>query len=71
MKKTKNNIISFPSDITQEEREVEAILFAAEEPLELDTIESRVSKKKNILLKIRLKTDSHESSKCVIPDFLE
>tara|TARA_B100001167_G_C16759803_1_gene300733 strand:- start:446 stop:1132 length:687 start_codon:yes stop_codon:yes gene_type:complete len=49
MKKTKNNIISFPSDITQEEREVEAILFAAEEPLELDTIESRVSKKKNIL----------------------
>jgi len=49
MKKTKNNIISFPSDITQEEREVEAILFAAEEPLELDTIGSRVSKKKNIL----------------------
>ena len=49
MKKTKNNIISFPSDITQEEREVEAILFVAEEPLELDTIESRVSKKKNIL----------------------
>ena len=49
MKKKKNNIISFPSDITQEEREVEAILFAAEEPLELDTIESRVSKKKNIL----------------------
>ena len=49
MKKTKNNIISFPSDITQEEKEVEAILFAAEEPLELDTIEARVPKKKNIL----------------------
>ena len=49
MKKTKNNIISFPSDITNEEREVEAILFAAEEPLQLDTIESRVSKKKNVL----------------------
>ena len=49
MKKKKNNIISFPSDITNEEREVEAILFAAEEPLELYTIESRVSKKKNVL----------------------
>ena len=49
MKKKKNNIISFPSDITNEEREVEAILFAAEEPLELDTIKSRVSKKKNVL----------------------
>ena len=49
MKKKKNNIISFPSDVTNEEREVEAILFAAEEPLELDTIKSRVSKKKNVL----------------------
>ena len=49
MKKKKNNIITFPSDITNEEREVEAILFAAEESLGLDTIESRVSKKKNVL----------------------
>ena len=39
MKKTKNNIISFPSDITQEEKEVEAILFAAEEPLDEASIQ--------------------------------
>ena len=52
MKKTKNNIISFPSDITQEEKEVEAILFAAEEPLELDTIEARVPKKKKYIKSI-------------------
>ena len=62
MKKTKNNIISFPSDITQEEKEVEAILFAAEEPLELDTIESRVSKKKNVL-KILEKLKKHYSNR--------
>ena len=49
MKKIKNNIIAFPSDINEEEKEVEAILFAAEEPLELETIESRVTKKKNVL----------------------
>ena len=49
MKKIKNNIIAFPSDVNDEEREVEAILFAAEEPLELETIESRVTKRKNVL----------------------
>tara|TARA_B100000029_G_scaffold414858_1_gene418415 strand:- start:297 stop:986 length:690 start_codon:yes stop_codon:yes gene_type:complete len=45
----KNNILSFPTNITEEEREIEAILFAAAEPLEIETIESRVSKKTNVL----------------------
>jgi len=50
MKKNKNNnIVNFPSALSKEEREVEAILFAAAEPLDLDTIESKISKKINIV----------------------
>jgi len=50
MKKNKNNnIVNFPSALSKEEREVEAILFAAAEPLDLDTIESKISKKINII----------------------
>ena len=41
----KNNIVNFPSNIKNGEREVEAILFAAAEPLDIETIESKVSKK--------------------------
>ena len=49
MKKIKNNnIVNFPSTLSKEEREVEAILFAAAEPLDIDTIESKISKKTNI-----------------------
>ena len=40
--KNKNNIISFPSGISKIERQVEAILFAASEPLDIETIEKRV-----------------------------
>jgi segregation and condensation protein B len=40
MKKAKkNNVVNFPSNLTSGEREVEAILFAAAEPLNVDTIE--------------------------------
>ena len=42
---TKNNIVKFPSKLVEGEREVEAILFAAAEPLDIDTIESKISKK--------------------------
>ncbi len=38
-KDTKNNIVNFPSNSVKGEREVEAILFAAAEPLDIDTIE--------------------------------
>ena len=44
----KNNIISFPENITEQEKEIEAILFAAEEPLDLESIEEKVTKKKNV-----------------------
>ncbi len=50
MKKIKkNNIVNFPSSLTDGEKEVEAILFAAAEPLDIDTIESKISKKINVL----------------------
>ena len=45
----KNNIVNFPSNMSEGEREVEAILFAAAEPLYIDTIESKISKKINVL----------------------
>ena len=44
MKKEKYNVISFPNNLSIGEREIEAILFAAAEPLDIDTISSRVTK---------------------------
>ena len=50
MKKLKkNNIVNFPSSLSEGEKEVEAILFAAAEPLDIDTIESKLPKKINVL----------------------
>ena len=46
--KKKDNVVKFPEKIISGEREVEAIIFAATEPLEIDTIESKVSKKINV-----------------------
>ena len=40
--KKKDNIIDFPTSPTKIERQIEAILFAAAEPLDLETIEKRV-----------------------------
>jgi len=49
MKKEKKiNVINFPSKLLDGEREVEAIIFAAAEPLDIDTIESKISKNINI-----------------------
>ena len=48
-KEKNNNIVNFPSKLSEGEREVEAIIFAAAEPLDVDTIESKVSKKINVL----------------------
>ena len=44
----KNNVINFPTSMSESEREIEAILFAAEEPLDIESIESKIKKKKNI-----------------------
>jgi segregation and condensation protein B len=55
--KDKNNIISFPSSVSKLERQVEAVLFSAAEPLDLETIEKRVSNSSSlvkILEKIKL-----------------
>jgi segregation and condensation protein B len=44
----KNNIIKFPKNLNKLEKQVEAILFAADEPLDIETIEKRVQSKNNI-----------------------
>ena len=44
----KNNIVSFPTKLTDVEREIEAIVFAAAEPLSVETIESKLSKQTDI-----------------------
>ena len=44
----KDNVVNFPSKLTSIEKEIEAIIFAAAEPLDVDTIESKLSKKVNI-----------------------
>ena len=48
-KKDKNNIISFPSNISKIERQVEAILFAASEPLDIETIEQRIKTSSSVI----------------------
>ena len=48
-KGTNDNIVTFPSKMNVGEREVEAIIFAAAEPLDIDTIESKISKKIDVL----------------------
>jgi len=46
--KKKDNIIDFPSSPSKIERQVEAILFAASEPLDTETIEKRVQSSTNL-----------------------
>jgi len=46
--KKKNNILKFPSSVSKLERQVEAILFAASEPLDIETIEKRIQTNINI-----------------------
>ena len=43
-----NNIIKFPNSLNKLEKKVEAILFAADEPLDIETIEKRVQSTNNI-----------------------
>jgi len=44
----KSKIINFPKNLTKIERQVEASLFAAEEPLDIETIETRLNTSVNI-----------------------
>ena len=44
----KDNIVTFPNKLTEAEREIEAIIFSAAEPLDVDTIKSKTTKKTNL-----------------------
>ena len=46
---SRDNVVNFPSKLTDIEKEIEAVIFAAAEPLDVDTIESKISKKSNIV----------------------
>ena len=48
MPNKKTNVIKFPASPSKLERQVEAILFAASEPLDIETIEKRVQTNTNI-----------------------
>ena len=49
MNKDKSSkIFHFPANLTESERQVEAILFAAEEPLDVESIQSRIQAKTNV-----------------------
>ena len=52
----KNNILNFPTKLSSIEKEIEAIIFAAAEPLDIETIENKISKKtdvEKILIKLK------------------
>ena len=38
----KNNVVHLPTSLSEGEKEIEAIIFAAAEPLDVDTIESKI-----------------------------
>ena len=60
-KNKKNNVVNFPSSLSSGEREVEAILFAAAEPLDIDTIESKLSKNINVEKVLNKLKDTYSS----------
>ena len=45
---SKDNIVKFPSKLSDLEKEIEAVIFAAAGPLDIDTIESKITKKGNV-----------------------
>ena len=60
--KKKDNIIDFPKKSSSLEKEIEAIIFAAAEPLDIETIQSKISTKTDIE-KVLLKLQSEYSSR--------
>ena len=58
--KKKDNIIDFPKKPSSLEKEIEAIIFAAAEPLDIETIQSKISTKTDIE-KVLLKLQSEYS----------
>ena len=47
-KKNDLKVLKFPNNVTQSERQVEAILFAAEEPLDIESIQEKLKTRANI-----------------------
>ena len=60
--KKKDNIINFPTKLSSIEKEIEGIVFAAAEPLDIETIESKISKKTDVE-KVLLKLQSEYSDR--------
>ena len=60
--KKKDNVINFPEKLSLIEKEIEAIVFAAAEPLTVETIEQKISKKTNVE-KILLKLQSEYAAR--------
>ena len=61
-KNLRNNIINFPNDLTENERKIEAILFAAAEPLDVISIESKIKNIKNVAKSLQ-KLQKHYSAR--------
>ena len=60
-KKNESKILNFPKTISSAERQVEAILFSAAEPLDLETIQSRLKTKVNILKILRSLVEQYKN----------
>ena len=60
-KSKKDNILNFPASLSEGEKEVEAIVFAAAEPLDIDTIESKITKKINVLNALKKLQKTYEN----------
>jgi len=60
--KKKNNVINFPNKLSSIEKEIEGIVFAAAEPLDIDTIKNKISKKTDVE-KVLLKLQSEYSDR--------
>ena len=58
----KDNVIDFPNKLSSIEKEIEAIVFAAAEPLDIETIENKISKKTNVE-KILIKLQNEYSNR--------
>ena len=58
----KDNVIDFTNRLSSIEKEIEAIVFAAAEPLDIETIENKISKKTNVE-KILLKLQNEYSNR--------
>ena len=59
--KNKSNILSFPNSISKLERKVEAILFSASEPLEVETIEKRIQANTDVIKILNKLKDNYKN----------